>query len=422
MLVGIFFAALFAYSVISRPLERRSLTPQIVMLGIGLLVGIAIRDSPDVAFDVGLLHVAGEVALILALTVDAARIDVAALRGTASLPIRLLGIGLPLTILAGAVAASLIFPELTLVEAALLAALVAPTDAALGMSVVTSPRIPLRIRQAINVESGLNDGIVTPLVIVAAGAATAEATAAGSGWITDAASELAVGVVAGVIVGCVGGWVLRRSVRHTTILAGAQWMAAPAIAALAWFVAHQLGGNVFVAAFVAGFATTATFGRMPDAFLEFAQVGGELIGLAVFFLFGAVVPSLTGFSPAVVLFAVLALTVLRMVPVAISLTGTGLSRPSVALIGWFGPRGLASLVLVLVALGDGDGPPGFAPVIVAAVATTIVLSVLAHGLSARPAVTAYGRFVETLPPDAPELETTVDLPARGSVLVGRAEP
>lgn len=417
--IGIFFATLFAYSLVSRWLEHRSLTPQIAMVGVGLIVGFGIRDTPEVAVDQEILHIAGEIALILALTVDAARIDVGVLRGSAGLPVRLLGIGLPLTIVLGIGVALVVIPGLTLLDATILALLVAPTDAALGVLVVTSDRIPIRIRQALNVESGLNDGIVTPLVIVAATLAAAGGVAANDGWVADAAAQLALGVLAGGLVGGVGGLLLRLAARHGTILASARWMAAPAIAILAWFVAHELGGNAFVAAFVAGFATTATFGRVPDAFLEFAAVGGELVGLAVFFLFAALVPSLTGFSPAVVVFAILAMTVIRMVPVAISLVGTGLARPSVALIGWFGPRGLASLVLAIVAIGEGGAVPGFAPTVIAAVAVTIILSVFAHGLSAGPAVAAYGRIVGGLPPDAPENQGSAALPTRGSAMQGR---
>lgn len=419
ILIGIFFACLFAYSLASRWLEHRSFTPQIAMVGVGLLVGVAIRDSPEVVVDQEILHVAGEIALILALTVDAARIDVGILRGTAGLPIRLLGIGLPLTIALGVAVALVVIPGLTMLDAVILALLVAPTDAALGVLVVTSERIPIRIRQALNVESGLNDGIVTPLVIVAATLAAAGGVAASEGWVADAAAQLALGVLAGGLVGGGGGLLLRLADRRGTILPGARWMAAPAIAILAWFVAHEVGGNAFVAAFVAGFATTATFGRVPDAFLEFAAVGGEFVGLAVFFLFAALVPSLTGFSPAVVVFAILALTVIRMVPVAISLVGTGLSRPSVALIGWFGPRGLASLVLAIVAIGDGGAAPGFSSTVIAAVAVTIVFSVIAHGLSAGPAVTAYGRIVDGLGPDAPEHQDAAALPTRGSAMQGR---
>ncbi len=193
-------------------------------------------------------------------------------------------------------------------------------------------------------------------------------------------------------------------------------MATPAIAFLAWFVAHELGGNVFVAAFAAGLAATAAYGRVPEAFLEFAEVGGELLGLVVFFLFGSLLVEISGaLSVPVVVYAVLSLTIVRMFPVAIALAGKGLRRPTVAFIGWFGPRGLASLVLTLVALGDGRGIPPFGATVVSAVALTIALSVIAHGVSAGAAVARYGAFVSTLPDDAAEHEPTAELPTRGGV-------
>lgn len=416
VLLGVFCAVLLAYGLLSRVLQARSLTPQIVLLVSGIAVGLAIRGSSEVTVDTEVLHVAGEFALVLALTVDAARIDVAALRGTAGLPIRLLAIGLPLTIAAGILAALAILPGVTVLDALILATLVAPTDAALGAVVVSSERVPLRIRQALNVESGLNDGLVTPIVLVAAAAAQAGSEAAAGAWVADAIAQIGLGVIAGALVGIGTAVLLRVAIHRGWILEGARWMAAPAMALLAWFVAHEIGGNVFVAAFVAGLAATAAYGRVPDAFLEFAEVTGELLGLVVFFLFGALVPSIAGIDGPVILFALVALTLARMLPVAVSLIGTHLAPQTVAFMGWFGPRGLASLVLALVAIGDGSAaPPGFAPVVVAAVTATIVLSVLAHGLSAGPAVARYGRFVDTLPVDAAEREHAAPLPTRGGV-------
>jgi NhaP-type Na+/H+ or K+/H+ antiporter len=415
--IGVFLAGLLAAGLLSRLLAVRSITPQIVVMVLGICVGFLVRATPEVVIDTAVLHTAGELALILALFVDAARIDVGALRGTAGLPTRLLAIGLPLTIAAGVLAAVVLLPELTVLDAAILAVLIAPTDAALGAIVVSSAVVPLRIRQALNVESGLNDGLVTPLVLVAVAIAQSEEAGSQSGWLVDAVSQIGLGVAAGVAVGVGGALALRLATSRGWMLDRARWMAALAMALLAWVVAHELGGNVFVAAFVAGLASTAAYGRVPDAVLEFAELGGELLGLFVFYLFGVLVPTIGGYDARVVLFAILALTVVRMVPVAIGLAGARLQRSTVAFIGWFGPRGLATVVLTLVALGDGaEGPPPFAPLIVSAVAMTIVLSVLTHGLSAGPLVVRYGRFVERLPAGSPELDTVADLPIRTSVI------
>jgi NhaP-type Na+/H+ or K+/H+ antiporter len=402
-------------------LDARSLTPQIVMLGLGLVLGVIVAGTPEVGIDTELLHVAGEAALILCLFVDAARIDIGALRGGAGLPTRLLAVGLPLTLVAGTLGALVLFPDLPLLSAILLAILVAPTDAALGVLVVSSPKVPIRIRQALNVESGLNDGLVTPLVLVVVVAGQAEGSGT-SGWVVDALAQIGLGVVAGVVVGAGGATLLRFALQRGWVLDGARWVLAPALAFLAWFVAMELGGNAFVAAFVAGFAATATIGRVSDELLEFGEVGGELLGLAVFFMFGVLVPSLGPFDLPTVLFAIAALTVLRMVPVALSLVGTRLAPATVAFMGWFGPRGLASIVLALVAIGDGaEGPPTLAPVVIAAVALTVTLSVLTHGLSAGPAVRWYAGAIAHLPSGAPELASTSLVPVRGRALATSAQ-
>jgi NhaP-type Na+/H+ or K+/H+ antiporter len=417
LILGTFFVGLLVYGLLARLFDARGLTPQIVALVLGMAVGVAIAGSSEVKVDTEFLHLAGEAALVLCLFVDAARIHVPALRGTAVLPARLLAIGLPLTVIAGTVVAVVILPGITLLDAVILAALVAPTDAALGSAVVSSPLIPLRIRQALNVESGLNDGLVTPLVLVGVVIATSPEGASTTGWVADAAAQIGLGTVAGVVVGVGGALLLRVAMRHRWVMPGSQWMVAPALAALAWALAEDLGGNIFIAAFVAGLAATATFGRVPDDLLEFGEISGELLGLAVFFLFGALVPSLGPYEPAIILFAVLALTLVRILPVAISLIRTGLAPETVAFVAWFGPRGLASIVLAVVAVGDGaEGAPPFPPVVVSAVALTVVLSVFAHGLTAVPAVAAYRQRLDRLPDDAPEHEATAELPARRSAL------
>jgi NhaP-type Na+/H+ or K+/H+ antiporter len=416
MIVGVFFAALLGYALWSRTLDRIGVTPHIVMVVAGLGLGITVQGTEGLLFDTELLRIAGEFALILALAVDAARIDIAALRRTSGLPLRLLGIGLPLTIVAGTAVAVLVLPGIALLDAVIIATLLAPTDAALGAMVVNSRLVPLRIRQALNVESGLNDGLVTPIVLVAVALAGARDATTDPSWVADAVAQIGLGALAGGLVGAVAGWSLRLALGRTWMQAGATWIVVPAVAMLAWFVAHELGGNVFIAAFVAGLALTAAYGRVPEALLEFAEAGGELLGLGVFFLFGTVLAGLgAALSLPALLYAALSLTLIRMLPVAIALRGADLRGPTVAFIGWFGPRGLASIVLTLVALGDGRAIPPFGTEIVAPVALTIALSVIAHGLSAGPITSRYGAYVATLPDDALEHQETAELPTRRGI-------
>jgi NhaP-type Na+/H+ or K+/H+ antiporter len=180
---------------------------------------------------------------------------------------------------------------------------------------------------------------------------------------------------------------------------------------MAWTLTPLIGGNAFIAAFVAGMAATAAGGRLPNSFTQFGETAGEVAGLAVFFLFGMLVPQIGGYSLPILVYALLSLTVIRMLPVALALRGTRLSGQTVAFIGWFGPRGLASIVLALLALGDGKDP-SLQPMVAAAVAATVLLSVAAHGLSAGPLVGRYGRFVGALAASAPEFEDTPELPTR----------
>jgi len=413
--VGLFSASVLAYALFSRLLDRWSVTAQIVVLAAGIGLGVAARGSGETAFDTELLRVAGELALILTLVVDAARIDLPALRRTEGLPIRLLGLGLPLTVVLGTIVAVVVLPGFTILDAIIVSALLAPTDAALGATVVNSARVPRRIRQALNVESGLNDGLVTPIVLVAASAAAAAGDPTDA-WIRHAVAEVAFGAFAGIVVGALAGIALRVAVARRWTREGSHWMAAPAIAFLAWALAHGLGGNIFVAAFAAGIATTAAYGHLPETFLDAAEVGGDLVGLIVFFLFGALLVNIAGgVSVPVVIYALLSLTVVRLLPVALSLAGTRLRWPTVAFVGWFGPRGLASIVLTLVALGDSGGTPQFDATVISVVAVTVALSVVAHGLSAGPAVARYGNFVSTLPEDATERARSEALRTRGGV-------
>ena len=224
-------------------------------------------------------------------------------------------------------------------------------------------------------------------------------------------SEIGIGVVVGIALGVVGARLIRLGQGARAPVDIVPVGGRPALAILAWAITPMLGGNAFIAAFVAGMAATAAGGRLPDAFTEFGETAGELAGLAVFFLFGALVPLIDGYSIPVVAYAVLSLTVIRMLPVAVALVRTRLSLPTVAFIGWFGPRGLASIVLTLLALGDG-GSPHLAPGVAATVAVTVLLSVVLHGLSAGPLVERYARFTTGLPASAPELADTPELATR----------
>ena len=267
-------------------------------------------------------------------------------------------------------------------------AALAPTDAALGAGVMVNPAVPARIRRLLNIESGLNDGIATPVVVVAiAGAAAAEHAASnGPG---AAVAELALGVLVGAVVGGAGGFVVTVARRRGWAEAGFAGSAVLALAVCAYACALALHGNGFIAAFTGGLTYGATSGKRGERLVPYVEETGALVSLLVWLAFGAiaVVPALQSLTWQTVLYAVLSLTLIRMAPVALSLIGAGLGRPAVAFVGWFGPRGLASVVFALLALEDLGQSAGQA---VAVIAFTVLLSVVAHGLIADPLAHRYG--------------------------------
>jgi NhaP-type Na+/H+ or K+/H+ antiporter len=279
----------------------------------------------------------------------------------------------------------------------------APTDAALGIAVVTNPVVPARIRRALNIESGLNDGIATPFVTVLL--AVVVAGVAHQHWAGDAVLDLARGVVFGVAVGLGGGWLVRRAQRAGWTSGLSDELVVLSLALLAYGVAVEYSGNGFVSAFVAGLV----FGAASRGHLARATELTETVGLfgsfLVWIVFGAafVGPVLrAGIHLRPVVYAVLSLTVVRMVPVAIALIRGGLRRDTIGFVGWFGPRGLASVVFTLVAY-DALGGHRLARSLTEVTAWTILLSVLAHGLSSGPIAAWYGRRLARAPAGTPEL-------------------
>jgi NhaP-type Na+/H+ or K+/H+ antiporter len=385
--VLVVMATIFVWGVVSARLTRVDLSAPIVfVVAGGLLTAAGLVDAPSAPETLAPLL---EITLVWVLFADAARVPVQELRHDLSPYVRLLAVGLPLTILAGWALATWLLPGLGIWLALVVAAALAPTDAALGIPVVTNPVVPSRVRRLITVESGLNDGIATPVVMVAiAGAASAEGFASAPG-LTEALVELLVGAVVGGVVGGAGGWLLRGARRRGWAAEDFAGIAVLALALVAYTGAVTAQGNGFVAAFCGGMAFGATAGRRGPTELVFLEQASGLVSLLVWLAFGAIaLPIMVDVAdPTTLVYAVLSLTLVRMVPVALATLGAGLDGRTVLFVGWFGPRGLASLVFALIALEDlGAG----ADEAVAVIGTTVFLSVLAHGLSAAPLAARYG--------------------------------
>ena len=401
--------ALIGFGVVSRRVDGTPVTPAILFVGVGLLVGTQALELVDPSATSESVKRLAEATLTVVLFADASRIDLRTLRREYAVPARLLGIGLPLTIALGAVLAAAFFGALSIPEALVLAVLLAPTDAALGQAVVTEPTLPSRIRQGLNVESGLNDGICVPLLFIVLAVAEAEdGEMSASHAVRLVVEEIGFGILGGVIAGAVAAVAITFATRRG--LMDRLWLPIVPVAgaALAYGIAAPLGGSGFIAAFVAGM-TFSVFRQPSEATEEvtfFADQVGEVLNGVTLLVFGAVLlsPALAGLSWSIVLYAIASLTVVRMLPVAVAMLGTGARRQTVAFLGWFGPRGLASIVFAAIVVQDADLPN--TSTIVMTTYVTVGLSVLAHGVTAAPLAARYATWFSSHPPtEAPAMES-----------------
>ncbi len=405
--------AVFGFALVSERLSMSPITAPMVFTTIGLIVGPAGLDWFDLELGSEAVTILVEATLVLVLFTDAVRIDLRALRRESWLPTRLLGVGLPLTVLAGTGVALVVLGDLSIGEAALLAAVLAPTDAALGQAVVSDRRLPVRLRQGLNVESGLNDGIALPLVTVLIAVVGAELGDTGTtGWVRFAAEQVGYGVTAGIVIGAIGAVAIRRAAGADAIEGVFRQLATIAVAAGAYAGASLIDGNGFMAAFVAGLV----FGRLAGPACldvqDFTQDEGELLTVITFVVFGAALagPVLDEITWQMGVYAVLSLTVVRMVPVLVAMAGTGTILETRLFAGWFGPRGLASILFALLVAEELSGPG--VDVVFTTVITTVLLSVYAHGVTASPWATRLAGRLAMLDEDSPEMGPAPEMPTR----------
>jgi NhaP-type Na+/H+ or K+/H+ antiporter len=393
--LAVLMLLVLGWAVASQLLARVNITGAVVFLVAGFLLGNPSWGPLAVDVEAPSVHLLAEFTLALLLFSDASRVNVVQLRKDVYFPIRLLGIGLPLSIILGSLLAAWMFDDLSWALAGFVGATLAPTDAALSAQVVNDKRIPLRLRRALNVESGLNDGIATPIVAFALALAATDLGLSGHEGGGGALVELALGVVVGLAIGLGTAVLISFGSRRHWIVSGGRRLATLAAALASFTLAVAVDGNGFIAAFVAGIAFGASLPADvadPEEVGELPELMGELLALAVWFLFGAALVPLVldHFSVSLLVYALLSLTVIRMIPVALALVGSGLDRPTVLFVGWFGPRGLASVVFALLAIEE-LGESSLVGQAVAVVALTVVLSVVLHGVSAGPLGSRYVR-------------------------------
>ena len=405
-LMVVFISLLFFYSLISKLLAKSVVTAPILFTVGGLLLVTLYPEVPELRIDREKLLMLAEIGLVLLLFTDATHINLNKLRSREHLPLRLLSIGMLLTILLGAVCAGLIFPTLSVWEAAILAAILAPTDAGLGQVIVQSPKVPDRIRKSLDVEAGLNDGLSVPFLLCFIAVSQLGTQGAGQVLLNYIYEQLGLGALAGLLIGLVGGWLLGQARRREWMAGSVQQLGLVAIPLMSMLACEPLGGSMFIAAYAAGLAVQFGFKDAGTHSLEFTEGWGQLFDYFVFFLFGLLFAlAFDSFRPVHLLYAVLSLTVVRMLPVAIALAGTRLSAATVLFMGWFGPRGLASIVLGLVFLEHEAHLPG-EETIKLTVMATVLLSIFAHGFSAFPGINLYAGKIAKMDDDVPEKQSS----------------
>lgn len=384
-----------AYSALSRRLDRAYITAPMVFVALGAIVAPSGLGLVEIELTDDLTKTLFKVTLALLLFSEAATIDLSGLKEDRGIVGRLLGLAMPLVIILGGAVALVSFGILSLWEAAVVAAILAPTDAALGAAVVSNPRVPARIRRSLIVESGLNDGLALPLALVFTAAALAQLGVETKGdALTFMIEQIGYGVIAGVLLGTAAGWLIRRSVQNQWTSGEWTKLSTLAVALLAYAGAEAVHGNGFIAAWVAGFVFGHIVHSEAPHVEEFGERVGKVLIVISFFVFGAVMlgPAISQITWQMVLYGVLSLVLLRPISVAIGMVGSKLPWQSVAFLGWFGPRGVASIIIVAIVIKEA-GLPGD-DVIVTITTVTVALSVYLHGLTAVPGAERFADWNE----------------------------
>ena len=414
--IGAIAIFILVFGLVSSRLEKSIVTPPMAYILFGLLIGsptVGLISNVEITNEI--LKVLAEITLSIVLFTDASRIKLKVLRQEYQLPVRLLAVSLPITIILGTALALILFPnQLNLWSAAALSTILAPTDAALGQAVVNSSRIPASIRQAINIESGLNDGICLPVLLLFLALATEQSNTAAY-WLTFTTKQIVLGVAIGLSIGYCGIKLIVASLRRKWMTNSFEDLAILGLSILAYTSAEILDGNGFIAAFCAGLILGFVGTRSTYSCLQkFGEAEGQLLTLITFLLYGAVmiIPSITEATWQVWLYAVGSLTIVRMIAVAIAFFGLELQLDSTLFVGWFGPRGIASIVYGLLIL---ENSIPSSELMFTTMAVTVSISVFAHGMTAFPGAIWYANRIsdkEDLHDRMPEMSPVEELPVR----------
>lgn len=385
--LAVLAAFLLIYSLIAGRFESRLINGPLLFLLMGWLLGSGGLGLLSLSINSNGIKLLAELTLVIVLFSDAANTNWQVLAANRALPMRLLLIGLPLTLIGGTLFGLWLYPDLPLLEIAILSTILAPTDAALGKAVVSNPAVPAPIREGLNQESGLNDGICVPvlLLLLALIAPTEQHAGTGMLAVTLLLEEIGIGLLVALVLASLTIRLLKTSYLNGWQLPLWRQLTMPGLALLCFALAQTLGGSGFIAAFVGGLLIGHRLGEHKHAYMDSCEGYGDLLSVVIWMVFGA---TLMPMLPELLhwqywLYAAASLTLLRMLPVWLSLLGTGLKPELKLFIGWFGPRGLASIVFAVMVLQHEPALLGQKPII-ATVLCTIVLSVILHGISANP--------------------------------------
>jgi NhaP-type Na+/H+ or K+/H+ antiporter len=374
----------FIYSLVAGRIERSMISGPMVFVVVGFLVGPSVLGWLDGDATNNDLRVMADLTLALILFIDAANTDMSVLKRQFRIPSRMLLLGLPSAIILGFGFAALIFDGLSLYEAAILGTMLAATDAALGKAVITNEAVPARIREGLNIESGLNDGICVPILLFfIALAVSGEDGGHSRSALTLVAEEIGIGMTVGLGLALFGSTLMRWCFKQGWVTEIWMQVTVVGLAIASFSVAQSLHGSGYIAAFTGGLL----FGHLAKddthKLVLAAEGVGETLALVTWFMFGSLVigQAFGSFSWEVVVYALLSLTVIRIVPIVLSLTGSGESISSKMFLGWFGPRGLASIVFAIIVINAKVPQAEFLSMVVVC---TVFLSLVAHGISANP--------------------------------------
>ncbi len=383
---------ILGYGLFSKLFGKYNISGPMVFTTVGILLSPLVIGGEPIKINGDIVQITAEITLILVLFGDSSALNLTQLKKQWRLPFRLLFVAMPITIVIATLTGIYFFPNESLLYVLLLALILAPTDAALGKIVVSDERIPKVVRNTINVESGLNDGVVFPILLTVLAMIASNSDTAQSGWMTYIAQQVIIGAVAGGFAGWAGAKIMMKTVKRGWMEEQYSNLAPVALAIFSFYFAEHFGGNGYISAFFSGLFLGNSSEYLRERVENFVESEGELLVMISFLIFGLVfIPITIGYWNLKALgFAILSLTVLRMVPVIIGFGFFKIDLSTRLFYGWFGPRGIASILYILVAIGHIGGIQGHEEIYGVA-SLTIFLSIFLHGLSAQPLAMLYSK-------------------------------